>query len=338
MLQQMRLELENRIGELKDPVETIYFGGGSPSLLDPEELSAFFSVIKSNISWNNVQEITLETNPEDLTLENLLAWKNLGINRLSIGVQTLNETILHWMNRNHQAKDTIKGMNLLRDFDFSLSVDLIFGVPNQDTKDLLEMLKFVKDYSVGHVSAYALTNEPKTLLNDWIKKGKSPGINDDQQIEHYQIIRNYLLALGFEQYEISNYARKKGHSIHNNNYWLRKAYLGIGPGAHSFDGHSTRRWNIANNTKYLKQTHWFEIENLDMVDKWNECWLTGLRTIHGVSLQEITDLGGLRPNENKKLQELVKSKLLMNKGQTYRLTPEGFLQADKISGLFFRVH
>lgn len=335
LLSQLNYEFHARIHEIGTPIESIYFGGGTPSLLSPEELGSLLEGPKKHTA-NQAVEITLEVNPEDLTETNLTAWQALGINRLSIGVQTMNDKLLAWMNRNHRGADTRNGLNLLQQYAFSVSIDLIFGVPQQTVADLEELLALIDAYPIEHVSAYALTQEPQTLLHHRVKTGKEPQLNDEQQVAHYHIIERALSARGFEHYEVSNYAKPGKTAIHNGNYWKGKPYLGIGPGAHSFDGKTTRRWNVSNNAQYLKQQDWFEEETLSADNQWNELWLTGLRTQHGVPTQSIEALGGLCTEEQQMLETLIKQEKIHVQHNSYCLTQDHWLAADGISMQLFR--
>lgn len=335
LLSQLNYEFHARIHEIATPIESIYFGGGTPSLLSPEELGSLLEGPKKHTA-NQAVEITLEVNPEDLTETNLTAWQALGINRLSIGVQTMNDKLLAWMNRNHRGADTRNGLNLLQQYAFSVSIDLIFGVPQQTVADLEELLALIDAYPIEHISAYALTQEPQTLLHHRVKTGKEPQLNDEQQVAHYHIIERALSARGFEHYEVSNYAKPGKTAIHNGNYWKGKPYLGIGPGAHSFDGKTTRRWNVSNNAQYLKQQDWFEEETLSADNQWNELWLTGLRTQHGVPSQSIEALGGLCTEEQRMLEILIKQEKIHVQHNSYCLTQDHWLAADGISMQLFR--
>lgn len=335
LLSQLNHEFHARIHEITTPIESIYFGGGTPSLLSPEELGSLLEGPKKHTA-NQAVEITLEVNPEDLTETNLTAWQALGINRLSIGVQTMNDKLLAWMNRNHRGADTRNGMNLLQQYAFSVSIDLIFGVPQQTVADLEELLALIDAYPIEHVSAYALTQEPQTLLHHRVKTGKEPQLNDEQQVAHYHMIERALSARGFEHYEVSNYAKPGKTAIHNGNYWKGKPYLGMGPGAHSFDGVHTRRWNVSNNAQYLKQQVWFEEETLSADNQWNELWLTGLRTQHGVPKQSIEALGGLCTEEQQMLEILIKQEKIHVQHNSYCLTQDHWLAADGISMQLFR--
>lgn len=330
----MLKELQERLSELEEPIKTIYFGGGTPSLLSKNELQKFLKTIHS---MHSVEEITLEVNPEDLTHDNLTDWEVLGINRLSIGIQTLNESLLQWMNRNHTAQDVLTNLKLLDNFSFKCSIDLIYGVPNQTLQDLELMAALTENTFIHHVSAYALTLENKTLLAHTEKKSGGPLINEHQQIDHYFEVQQRLIERGFEQYEVSNYARNKAYALHNKNYWKGFPYLGIGPGAHSYDGKYIRRWNVANNAQYIKQTDWFDTEELTDENRWNELWLTGLRTLEGVSQDSLEQFGNLSTQEKNELESLVESGDLIYHNNCYRLTKKGFLKADRVSSLLFRV-
>ena len=336
LLELMKQEFDRRKHELKEPVETIYFGGGSPGLLTPKELEMLLKEPLS-LAGNQLRELTLEANPEDVTEPNLTAWKNLGINRISLGVQSLNADILKWMNRNHSVEQSLGALTLLETHNFSLSIDLIFGIPNQLLSDVLAVIELVDQYHIEHLSAYALTKEPNTALDRWIKQGKNPDIDDELQIEHYYAIQDALKERNFTQYEVSNYAKNNKVAKHNTNYWAGKPYLGIGPGAHSFDGKTTRRWNVSNNQRYLNQQKWYEIEALSEKNIWNECWLTGLRTANGVSLDKLQLLGGLSNKEEETLKKLREGGMLRLENTHYKLTDSAWLSADRLASELFRI-
>ena len=336
LLELMGKEFKARKGEITESISTLYFGGGSPGLLTIEELSRLINE-PLTLAGSAKKEITLEVNPEDITYDNLVGWKALGINRLSIGVQSLNNTILKWMNRNHTAEKTKEGLTLLNAFYFSLSIDLIYGVPYQEIPDILETIALLDDFRIDHLSAYALTNEPNTLLSHWINNGKIPALDDEKQVAQYAVIQQALNQRGFLQYEVSNYARNRKFAVHNSNYWTGSPYLGIGPGAHSFDGKQTRRWNLPNNQRYLSQQSWFELEHLDEKNLWNELWLTGLRTINGVPVYKLQDFNGLTHEELQNIDVLIKEGKMIFNQERYTLSPKGLLNADAISGLLFRV-
>ena len=332
----MKLEFNQRKHELKEPVETIYLGGGSPGILTPKELEMLLKE-PLKIAGNQLVELTLEANPEDVTQANLTAWKNLGINRISLGVQSLNADILRWMNRNHSIEQSISALKLLEAYDFSLSIDLIYGVPNQEVSDVLKVIELLDLFHIEHLSAYALTKEPNTALDRWIQQGKTAEIDDEMQIKHYYTIQHELKVRNFTQYEVSNYAKNNQIAKHNSNYWAGIPYLGIGPGAHSFDGVQTRRWNISNNQRYLTQQKWYEIEVLSEKNVWNECWMTGLRTVNGVSLDKLQLLGGLSNTEMETLKKLQESGMLRLENTHYTLTDSAWLSADRLASELFRI-
>jgi len=248
----------------------------------------------------------------------------------------MNDELLAWMNRNHRAADTRKGLDLLQQYAFSVSIDLIFGVPQQTEADVEELLALIDTYPIAHVSAYALTQEPQTLLHHRVKTGQEPQLNDEQQVAHYHLVEQALSTRGFEHYEVSNYAKPGKRAVHNGNYWKAKAYLGLGPGAHSFDGKRTRRWNVSNNAQYLKQQDWYEEETLSADNQWNELWLTGLRTQHGVPMERIDALGGLRTEEQRMLETLIKQEKIHLQHNSYCLAQDHWLTADGISMQLFR--
>ena len=340
MVERMLGELKQRIASWTHPIETLYFGGGSPGLLTPTELEAFFRIIYPYLPKTEKHEITLEANPEDLTEQNLLAWKDLGINRLSVGVQSLQDHLLQWMNRNHTAKDALLGLERLSKHNFSLSIDLIFGVPNQGVEDLEPLLALVQQQAINHISAYGLTKEPKTLLDHWLKKGTYKFLEDEEQVAHYQYVRNRLMAFGFEQYEVSNYARHQAYSIHNSNYWKRVPYLGIGPSAHSFDGHA-RGYNPPSNPNYVKTLAAgklpFVLEKLEKEELINEEILTSLRTSWGLNTASLADRYHLDLFQIKgaSITKLTALELIHAEGKTLTLTRKGKLLADSIAAEIF---
>ena len=336
LLELMSSEFNQRLSEINEPIETIYLGGGSPGILTPKELEMLLKE-PLRIAGNQLVELTLEANPEDVTQANLRAWKLLGINRISLGIQSVNTDILRWMNRNHTVEQSIDALKLLDAYGFSLSIDLIYGVPNQEVNDILKVIDLLDSFHIEHLSAYALTKEPNTALARWIQQGKTPEIDDEMQIKHYYTIQHELKLRDFIQYEVSNYAKNGQVAKHNTNYWEGKAYIGIGPGAHSFDGINTRRWNVSNNQRYIKQQEWFEIEVLSENNVWNECWLTGLRTTNGVSIDKLQSLGGIRAKEKEELNRLMVEGLIRIENNQYLLTDSGFLSADRLAGLLFRI-
>jgi oxygen-independent coproporphyrinogen-3 oxidase len=342
LIEAICLELEMRKAELNDiPVETVYFGGGTPSLLMKGELASIMHAIRAHYQLVETPEITFEVNPDDATKENLIAWKEQGINRLSIGLQSFQESDLSWMNRSHSTQQGENAVRLaqVQGFD-NISIDLIYGLPELSNEQWLSHLQQALNLNVQHISSYCLTIEPKTALNHFVAKGKLSRPTEDQQSEQFDLLVNTLGLAGFEQYEISNFAKDQKYAKHNSAYWNFTHYIGVGPSAHSFDG-IQRRWNVANNTKYYQQMgknqDWYEVEILSASEKWNEYFLTGLRTKWGVLKRSILELGGFNPTELKQLDSFLQNELMQQSDDRYVLTEKGKLQADGIASSFFRL-
>jgi oxygen-independent coproporphyrinogen-3 oxidase len=336
------LELELRKAELQDiSVETVYFGGGTPSLLLESELASIMHAVRVHYHLVQTPEITFEVNPEDATEGNLLAWKKLGINRLSIGLQSFQESDLTWMNRSHSTQQGETAVRLAQALGFdNISIDLIYGLPELSNDQWVSHLNQALDLKVQHISSYCLTIEPKTALNHFVANGILSRPTEDQQSEQFDLLVSTLGIAGFEQYEISNFARDQKYAKHNSAYWNFTPYVGVGPSAHSFDG-IQRRWNVANNTKYYQQIgknqDWFEVEILSASEKWNEYFLTGLRTKWGVLKRSIMELGEFHPAELKQLDSYLQNELMQENDDRYVLTEKGKLQADGIASSFFRL-
>ena len=305
MLQALVKEIELRKGELKNQtIETIYFGGGTPSLLSITELKLLIDTVYKNYAVIENPEITLEANPDDLILNRNVtlsavemqtstkfkAYKKIGINRLSIGIQSFFDDDLVAMNRAHNAKEAKESLSVAtRHFD-NITIDLIYGVQNMTNERWKENLQIAFDFGVNHISSYALTVEPKTALANFIKKGKYSPVSEELAAQHFKILVDETEMQGFVQYEISNFGKPTYFSKHNTSYWLGKPYIGIGPSAHSYNK-THRSWNVSNNAKYIKalQVNMLpqEIEELSVNDRFNETIMTGLRTIWGISLTKI---------------------------------------------------
>jgi oxygen-independent coproporphyrinogen-3 oxidase len=336
------LELVLRKDELKSEfIETIYFGGGTPSLLTKDELASIMSTIREHYQLADTPEITFEVNPEDAHEANLLTWKKLGINRLSIGLQSFQESDLSWMNRSHTLKQGTDAVRLAQKLGFTnLSIDLIYGLPGLSNEQWMEHLNRAMSLNVQHISSYCLTIEPKTALNDFVAKGKLIRPTEDQQSEQFELLVSTLAHAGFEQYEISNFAKDQKYAKHNSAYWNFSPYLGVGPSAHSFDGQQ-RRWNVANNTNYYqhvgKNQDWFEVETLTESEKWNEYFLTGLRTKWGILKKNIQKMGGMNSSELPLMDTYLKNEWILEADASFVLTEKGKLQADGIASSFFRV-
>lgn len=272
-------------------LESIYFGGGSPSILSEKQLSRIFDAIKLNFRLKNIQEITLETNPEDIDLSNLKLWKEMGINRLSIGIQSLNDDELKWMNRSHNKDQSLNAVEKARKAGFdNLSIDLIYGSEKKSLNQWKTELEWANKCGANHISCYALTIEEKTPFGKWVKNNKMAIPKDEHSEIQFQYLSNWAIKNQWEHYEISNLCKPGHRAVHNSNYWSAKPYLGLGPSAHSFNGHS-RRWNVANNAVYVQnldtdQRIWEE-EILSDKDILNEFLLTQLRLKTGVSLSKL---------------------------------------------------
>ncbi|TDL99308.1 MAG: coproporphyrinogen III oxidase [Flavobacteriaceae bacterium] len=316
MLEAIKQELIERKEELKNQrFKTIYLGGGTPSLLTPEQIKTLIDCIYEHYPLEKELEITLEANPDDLSLDYLISLKNqTPINRLSIGLQSFEDEELVFMNRAHHQTQSLECIENAQKVGFeNLSVDLIYGTPGTNTQKWRNALKKVMEFKIPHISAYALTVEEKTPLNTWIKQKKTASPNQDLQLEHFKILREELQKNGYLAYEISNYCLPGFASKHNSNYWKGIPYLGFGPSAHSYDG-KTRSWNVSNNSLYIKAVESkkrdFQRETLSNTQKANEKIMIGLRSIQGVDLEELWTL--LNPKQKVELEkEIDKNQTLL---------------------------
>lgn len=292
VLSAVEKELKLRSNYLgQELVDTIYLGGGTPSLLSEIELQSIFQTVLNNYTVSDHAEITLEANPDDLTKVKLQELKQTPINRLSIGVQSFFEEDLRFMNRAHNAKEAVTSIQNAKEVGFdNLSIDLIFGSQTTSNEMWQRNLSIFFDLGINHLSAYSLTVEEKTALAHNIAKGKVENIDDEKNYTQYLILQNAIKENGFEQYELSNYCIDESYSKHNTSYWQNKKYLGIGPSAHSFNGIS-RQWNVKNNTLYTKAINegnsYFEKEELSEIDRYHEYLITSLRTKWGVDVSKM---------------------------------------------------
>ncbi|WP_189605151.1 radical SAM family heme chaperone HemW [Salinimicrobium marinum] len=288
-------ELLLRKEEIAGDIETIYFGGGTPSLLTSEELQQIFETIFANFSVVKDPEITLEANPDDLSEEKLKILAASSVNRLSIGVQSFFEADLKMMNRAHNQQEALESIETAKNYFDNISIDLIYGIPQMSNERWLQNLNIALELNVPHISSYALTVEPKTALKKLIEKGKISPVDEDAAKEHYELMIEVLETAGFENYEFSNFGKPGYFSRNNTAYWFGKPYLGIGPSAHSFDGNN-RKWNINNNILYIKAIAKgelpAEVEELSTTDKYNEHVMTRLRTKWGISIPEVEEKFG----------------------------------------------
>lgn len=289
-------EIHLRKNEINELVETIYFGGGTPSVLSNEEINQILEPIFSLFDVIENPEITLEANPDDLSIERIQQLAASKINRLSIGVQSFYNEDLQLMNRVHNANEAWNSLVEATKYFDNISIDLIYGIPNLTMDKWKANVQKALDLGIKHVSSYALTVEPKTALATLVKNGKIPTPDDGEAHEHFLVLVEMLENAGFVHYELSNFGKPDYFSKNNSAYWLSKKYLGIGPSAHSFDG-THRSWNIANNSIYINQIQEQksprEVEELSIQDRYNEYVMTGLRTIWGVSLERIEKEFGL---------------------------------------------
>lgn len=335
-------EIELRKDYLNEAsIETIYFGGGTPSILTIEELEQILSAIHSNYDTSNLAEVTLEANPDDITTNQVQEWKEIGINRLSIGLQSFKESDLKWMNRAHNVEESYTCIkSAIEGGITNLTVDLMYGLPDLSNEEWKNHIQTVVDMGVQHVSAYCLTIEEGTVLDKFVENGKIVPPTDDLQAEQFLLLVDTLEQNGIMQYEISNFGKEGFESKHNSNYWKGTHYLGIGPSAHSFDGKS-RSWNVANNQKYMQQIEaggdWNETEILSKNDLFNELILTGLRTVDGVDLAHINSILPIESTTNNQIEQYCAEGLMEKVTNKIRLTKVGRLQADRIAADMFRV-
>ncbi|WP_347066535.1 radical SAM family heme chaperone HemW [Flavobacterium sp. WV_118_3] len=335
-------ELQLRQKELgNETVETIYFGGGTPSILPITDIRLLIDTIYELFNVADNPEITVEANPDDLSEERIIALSENGINRLSIGIQSFFEQDLKLMNRAHNATEALKCLQIATQYFDNISIDLIYGTPGMDNQRWLENIQQALDLGIPHISSYALTVEPKTALQQFIKKGIVPQPDDAVAHEQFLLLVDQLETNGFVHYELSNFGKENYFSQNNSAYWLGKKYLGIGPSAHSYDG-IHRSWNIANNTLYIKTIAEdklpLEIEALTPTDRYNEYVMTGLRTIWGVSIDRIeAEFGPVYKDYLlQEAQQYRDSGKLELKNNILRTTREGKFFSDGIaSDLFF---
>ncbi|MDX1828918.1 MAG: radical SAM family heme chaperone HemW [Lutibacter sp.] len=348
MLQAIKQELVLRKKELiGEKIETIYFGGGTPSILTFKELETLFKVIYVNYNIVENAEITLEANPDDLTSEKIKELAKLPVNRLSIGIQSFFEEDLKFMNRAHTANESEKCLTEARKYFDNITIDLIYGIPEMSAEKWQLNLQKAFDFGVPHISSYALTVEEKTALNHLIKKGEIPPLDEDLALQHFNILVNETEKQGFVHYEISNFGKPDYFSKHNISYWKGEKYIGIGPSAHSYNG-IKRGWNVTNNAKYIKAISEnnlpIEYEILTKENQFNEYVMTGLRTIWGVSLEKIkNDFGKIYTEELlKNAQKFIKNNSLeiisVNNSKTLVTTKKGKFLADGIASSLFIIN
>lgn len=344
MVSALKKELQLRKDEFKnETVETIYFGGGTPSVLSSEEINSIIQSVYKNFQIAENPEITLEANPDDLSEEKIKQLASSPINRLSIGVQSFFEEDLKLINRAHNA---LEAENCIREalkyFD-NISIDLIYGMPNMSKERWQQNIEKAIAFNIPHISSYALTVEPKTALASFVKKGSVVPATDAMAQEHFNILNNTLTKAGFRCYEISNFSKPGYFSKNNTAYWLQKKYIGIGPSAHSFNG-VQRAWNTSNNIKYIAAIENdklpMEFEVLSKKDKYNEYIMTGLRTIWGVSIPKVKDQFGDKYSEYllEQAQKYIDEHLLFLDGDSLITTQKGKFLADGIASNLFMLN
>jgi oxygen-independent coproporphyrinogen-3 oxidase len=342
MILALAREIEMRKNEIKDEIETIYFGGGTPSVLSNEEINLLIETVYKNYTVIEKPEITLEANPDDLSKERIKELANSKINRLSIGIQSFFEDDLQLMNRAHnaaQAKSCLE--EAVKHFN-NITIDLIYGMPNMSDEKWTQNIDMALSFGIPHISSYALTVEPKTALKKLIEKGEIAKPKDEMAENQFFILVEKLKENGFIHYELSNFGKEGYFSKNNTSYWLGKKYIGIGPSAHSYNG-THRSWNIANNSIYIKEIQAGnlpgEIEKLSVSDRYNEYVMTGLRTIWGVSLDRIKSDFGQEYYDYllKTSEKLLSNGLLQNNGQTLTISQKGKFLSDGIASELFWV-
>ncbi len=325
----------------EDVIETIYFGGGTPSLIETSFINRLMNMIRKEYNVSTDAEITVEANPDDLSKEKCEELFGAGVNRLSIGIQSFSDADLKFMNRAHNSKQAISSVKNARMAGFkNISIDLIYGIKQSEPGQWEKNLDMALNLGVEHLSCYALTIEPRTVLADMIRNKKVAPPDDEKTIGEFEKLMIRAAESGFEHYEISNFARDKKYSKHNTSYWQRKKYLGIGPSAHSFNGIS-RQWNISNNQAYIRSLNEniipFEIEELSESNKFNEYILTSLRTMWGIEILFVEkEFGQIKKEELlKKIQKFINDGMITSSDNNFVLTKEGKFFADRIAAEMF---
>jgi oxygen-independent coproporphyrinogen-3 oxidase len=340
MVRAMMKELEKRRSELPgNNLDTIYFGGGTPSVLSADELKFIFDSIDQHFSISPQAEITLEANPDDLTAPFLKALRSTPVNRLSIGIQSFRDEDLKMMNRAHTAAEAEGSVKRAQDSGITnLTVDLIYGIPSLDEMSWQKNLDRVNALEVQHLSSYCLTIEPKTALARFVQSGKFAPVDEQLASTHFQQLVQFAKENDLDHYEISNFAKKGFIAKHNSSYWFGEPYLGIGPSAHSFDGEK-RRWNVSNNAQYLHFISTgeksYEEETLNEKERYNEFVMTHLRTMWGVSLKEVPEQ--FQAHFKTEAEKWLASGDMENNAAVFVLTEQGKLIADRIASDLFMV-
>ncbi len=345
MVETMIKELELRKNELdkNQPIESIYFGGGTPSLLSPKEIKKLIRAVETYFEFHSNIEITLEMNPDDNYSNFLEELKSVGVNRLSIGIQSFFEDELKMMNRAHSVQHAIEILEYTCKVFENFSLDLIYGMPDSNIEKWTYNVEQALQFNPTHISSYALTVEPKTVLHRQVSKKQIEVLEEESVLAQFNFLLDKLEKEGFTHYESSNFAKPGFHSINNTAYWNGKSYLGIGPSAHSYNG-ETRRWNVANNMKYIKgveeKASYFESETLSEADRYNEYLMTGLRTQKGVSLHYIEEEFGEQYKlfTEKQAQKYLETQMIFWEEDFLKVTRKAKFLVDGIASDFFMIN
>jgi len=327
---------------ISEEIQSIYFGGGTPTVLEVSELDMILQVVYKHYKVSDTPEITLEANPDDLDLEKIKRLANTKINRLSIGIQSFHESDLSAMNRAHNADEAKKCLEIATAYFDNITIDLMFGMPSMTVEQWRQNLQTAFAYGIKHLSCYALTVEPKTALEHFIRKGSHPPMDDELSAKHFEVLVEETSKQGLTHYETCSFGHSGYFSRHNISYWLGKTYMGVGPSAHSFDG-VKRSWNVSNNSKYIKALEAdelpFESEVLSVENRFNEYIMTGLRTIWGISLEKIeTDFGTkIKEQLLQDSKKFITSNTLEIEDDHIKITHAGKFLSDGIASDLFLV-
>lgn len=345
MLRTLAKEVEIRAKENNpafSEISTIYIGGGTPTVYTPEELGLLINTVKANFFAENITEFTVEANPDDLTTQYLEGLKKIGVDRLSIGIQSFIDRDLKWMNRRHTAQEAIESVKLSQQAGFNnITIDLIYGIPTMTLSEWRHNLETALSLNIQHLSAYHLTIEEKTVFGKQQKRGLLTQLDEEESEKQFLLLRELTNNAGFEHYELSNFAKDGRHGIHNSSYWKQQPYIGIGPSAHTYDGEQIRRWNLSNNIHYIERIGstaiFYEQEELDIPTKYNEYILTSLRTKWGIDISYIKDkFGNYYLNYfERQVDKLLKSKQLEKKGQSVKISSAYLFLLDNITSSLF---
>ena len=341
MIRSIIKEIQLRSNEFPNEINSLYIGGGTPSLMENTDLELIFTALEKQVSLSDLKEITIEINPEDLHKNKLEFYKTLGINRLSIGIQSMDNKVLKWMNRVRDKKQVINGINNAKEIGFeNMSLDFIYGTPSTLNRNYQDELLELLEFEPNHLSCYHLTIESGTYFGHLLKKNKIKILEDDVSEEEFLWISNKMKSLNYEHYEISNFAIKGEESYHNSNYWKQRPYIGLGPGAHSFNK-GKRRWNISNNVQYIKNIESTSVfhkeEVLSNYDSINEQIMLGLRTSKGFNLDNVVNNLKIKNKtafENK-LNRFIKEEIIFNKNNNVHMSPEKWLLSEYVSRELF---